>query len=223
MQVKIKDPSGLEHKNYISYSSLVQNTEYYIKIETVVSSNFGGLCSTAPVYYISGITGKHTGPPPPPGPVQPDKTPQLYITSYGQSSFKVLAKSSAWNNLPFYNATGSGPADLRFKEQIWGMVRQWSIHQSNLYLNLIYNHPEIKFVIWSFADYATIMPPDQQNPPAFTGAPPNNVLPSKWYLRASGQYGAINGPIDFGLSYNCTTKSPNVKGKQDASANWWPN
>jgi hypothetical protein len=76
-------------------------------------------------------------------------------------------------------------------------------------------NPEVRNIQWHFGDYLTILPPQGPNQ---TGVPGDA---GKYFLSPSDQYTAINGPIDFGLSYNSkTTLPPVVTGEKLPKPRW---
>jgi hypothetical protein len=197
---KCDDAACSETDCCIAYEDLSQNTQYYVQIKTDVSGN--STCSTPRLFDILGVTGKNNPNPPPPTP-PPKDSPQWYVTMYGQGSYKPLSDKGIWGIIPFAGQVAQHvpPTTLEYKENAWGLLRRWSTNLSNKYIDFIMQNPEVQNIQWHFGDYLTILPP--QGPTQIPNDPKFN--PSKYFLSSSDQYTAINGPIDFGLSYNSRT------------------
>jgi len=120
---------------------------------------------------------------------------------YGQGTYKKLSGKGIWSIIPAPLTTPE------YKENVWGLVRKWSGILSSKYIEFIMYNPEVRNIQWHFGDYLTILPPQgpNQTPIGLWDA-------GKYFLSPSDQYTAINGPIDFGLSYNSQTTLPSLAG-----------
>lgn len=178
---------GLQSFKYLKNknSKLKQNTKYQLQITAILH---GTKCGKKKVKKIVVISGKSTNIPPPPTPPHISTLPQVYVTQYGQSSFSVL---KGLFDMAYFSPTTT----LEYKEQCWGIVRAWCGVFSKQYINFIVENEEIVNVHWHGGDYATTLPPTGYLNGKYPG-----IKPKKFSITPDA-YCAVNGPVDFGLSY----------------------
>ena len=157
-------------------------------------------------------------PPPPPEPIYDNDMPQLYLTTYGNSAFKELSKiiqqEDILSNILYkQNSENQYNKDDKISQIKWYMMRDYNNKYFTQLKNFIVNKSNniVNYMIL-MGDYAPILPPDiVENSSGTTMVIPGTCevfSSSPTINHYAGPYAlnSVNGPLDFGMSYNVNSK-----------------
>lgn len=175
-------------------------------------------CSN-PVKTISATSGKKPSGPTPaptphPKPIYSQDMPQLYFTTYGNSAFKELSKIIQQEDILSSVVNNVNDKQLQLK---WYMMRDYNNKYFTQLKNFIVNKDNniVNYMIL-MGDYAPILPTNINS--TTINADKNAIVsttecdganqPTIGYYAGPYALNSVNGPVDFGMSYN--VKTPNT-------------
>jgi len=158
--------------------------------------------------------GPTPAPTPPPKPIYSKDMPQLYLTTYGNSAFKELSKIIQQEDILSSVVNNVNDKQLQLK---WYMMRDYNNKYFTQLKNFIVNKDNniVNYMIL-MGDYAPILPTNINS--TTINADKNAIVsttecdvanqPTIGYYAGPYALNSVNGPVDFGMSYN--VKTPNT-------------
>jgi hypothetical protein len=145
-------------------------------------------------------------PTPPPKPIYSKDMPQLYFTTYGNSAFKELSKIIQQEDILSSVVNNVNDKQLQLK---WYMMRDYNNKYFTQLKNFIVNKDNniVNYMIL-MGDYAPILPTTinaDKNAIVSTTECDVAEQPTIGYYAGPYALNSVNGPVDFGMSYNVNT------------------